>query len=122
MKFNFDIKNKKAGIEADVEKIVEKGMEQHEKNWFEKHNLKHTTKKEMEELKHKQKIEIEEIKQKKETWFEKRENAKIKRKKIEQELKMQKDKEDFKQFAIGMTFLISIPLIIFIIGKVCGLE
>lgn len=32
MKFNFDIKNKKAGFEADVEKLVEKGMEQHEKD------------------------------------------------------------------------------------------
>ena len=26
MKFNFDMKNKKVGLEADVEKIVEKGI------------------------------------------------------------------------------------------------
>ncbi len=30
MKFNFDMKNKKVGLEADVEKIVEKGMDQNE--------------------------------------------------------------------------------------------
>lgn len=122
MKLKFDFKNKKGEAEADVEKLIEKGMEQHEKNWFSKFNLKHKSKKEMEELKHKQRIEIEEIKQKKETWFEKRENAKIKKKQIEQELKMQKDKEDFKHFIIEMIFMISIPLIIFIIGKICGLE
>ena len=29
MKLNFDIKNKKAELEADVEKLVEKGMDQH---------------------------------------------------------------------------------------------
>ena len=33
MKFNFDMKNKKVGLEADVEKIVEKGMDQKEKDW-----------------------------------------------------------------------------------------
>ena len=33
---------KKVGIEAeaDVEKLIEKGMEYHEKDWQEKHNAK----------------------------------------------------------------------------------
>jgi len=35
MELNFDIKNKKASFEADVEKIVEKNMDNHEKNWKE---------------------------------------------------------------------------------------
>ena len=41
MKFNFDMKNKKVGLEADVEKIVEKGMDQKEKDWKDKFNTKH---------------------------------------------------------------------------------
>ena len=51
MKVNF----KRAGIEAeaDVEKIIEKGMDNHENNWQEKHKAK----KEILELKHKHKME-----------------------------------------------------------------
>ena len=39
MKFNFDAKNKKTEIEADVERIVEKGMNQYDKDWKEKFNM-----------------------------------------------------------------------------------
>lgn len=51
MKVNF----KKVGIEAeaDVEKLIEKGMDNHEKDWQEKYNAK----KEILELKHKHKME-----------------------------------------------------------------
>lgn len=46
---------KKVGIEAeaDVEKLIEKGMDNHEKDWQEKQNAK----KEILELKHKHKME-----------------------------------------------------------------
>lgn len=46
---------KKVGIEAeaDVEKLIEKGMDNREKDWQEKHNAK----KEILELKHKHKME-----------------------------------------------------------------
>lgn len=115
MKFNFDIKNKKAGFEADVEKIVEKGMDQHEKNWFSKFNLKREKKKEMLELKHKQRIEIENEKQKRKNWFEKREEAKIKKKYLEQELNKKQEEENFKRFIRYMILMFFIIIFIIII-------
>ena len=120
MKFNFDIKNKKAGIEADVEKIVEKGMDQNEKSWFSKFNLKREKKKEMLELKHKQRIEIENEKQKRKNWFEKREEAKIKKKYLEQELNKKQEAEDFKRvikYMILMFFIIIFIIIICSLGE-----
>ena len=121
MKFNFDIKNKKAGFEADVEKIVEKGMDQHEKSWFSKFNLKREKKKEMLELKHKQRIEIENEKQKRKNWFEKREEAKIKKKYLEQELNKKQEAEDFKRvikYMILMFFIIIFIIIICSLGEI----
>ncbi len=115
MKFNFDIKNKKAGFEADVEKIVEKGMDQHEKNWFSKFNLKREKKKEMLELRHKQRIEIENEKQKRKNWFEKREEAKIKKKYLEQELNKKQEEENFKRFIRYMILMFFIIIFIIII-------
>ncbi len=120
MKFNFDIKNKKAGFEADVEKIVEKGMDQHEKSWFSKFNLKREKKKEMLELKHKQRIEIENEKQKRKNWFEKREEAKIKKKYLEQKLNKKQEAEDFKRvikYMILMFFIIIFIIIICSLGE-----
>ena len=120
MKFNFDIKNKKAGFEADVEKIVEKGMDQHEKNWFSKFNLKREKKKEMLELRHKQRIEIENEKQKRKNWFEKREEAKIKKKYLEQELNKKQEDEIFKRlirYIILMFFIIIFIIIICSLGE-----
>lgn len=62
MKLKFDIENKKVDLEADVEKLVEKGMEQHDKNWEEKFDLKHSAKKEIMEIKHSHKLEEEKMK------------------------------------------------------------
>lgn len=67
MKLNVDIKNKKGEFKGNVEKIIEKGMEQHEKTWKEKFSTKHTAKKEIMELKHKQSIETKEQNLKKKT-------------------------------------------------------
>ena len=67
MKLNVDIKNKKGEFEGSVEKIIEKGMEQHEKTWKEKLSAKHIEKKEIMELKHKQSIETKEQNLKKKT-------------------------------------------------------
>ena len=60
MKLNIDIKNKKGSLDADVEKLVEKGMDLNDKNWKDKFETKHSAKKEIMELQHKQKMEIEE--------------------------------------------------------------
>lgn len=82
MKFNFDIKHKKVGFEADVEKLVEKGMDNHEKNWEDKMQKKHNNKKELQELRHNQKIEL----------FEKTR----KKSKYELELEEKRRKEEIK--------------------------
>lgn len=60
MKLKF--KNEKKTVDVDVaaEKIVEKGMDLHEKNWKEKFNTKHEAKKEIMELRHKHNIENKE--------------------------------------------------------------
>ncbi len=100
MKLNFDIKNKKAGFEADVEKIVEKGMEQHERGWKDKFNTKHNAKKEMLEIKHKQKLEIEENNQKKKSWFEKIEEEKRKTRQLEIEQERRREEERKKSIKV----------------------
>lgn len=50
---------KKVGVEAeaDVERIIEKSIDSHEKDWKEKFETKHNAKKEILELKHKHKME-----------------------------------------------------------------
>lgn len=45
MKFYYDAK--KAEIDADVERLVEKSLKQHEKTWKEKFDTKHKAKKEI---------------------------------------------------------------------------
>ena len=123
MKLNFDIKNKKAGFEADVEKIVEKGMEQHDKNWKEKFNTKHNAKKEILEIKHKQKLEIEENNQKKKNWIQKIEEERRKTKELELEEKRRKEEEKKKIIKIKMIFSIilgAIGLVMMVIGNILG--
>lgn len=109
MKFNLDIKNKKAEIEADLERIVERGIEQHEKNWFSRFNLKQKTKKEMKELNHKQRIEIEEVKQKKLKWYQRRQEEKRKNKELEQ-----------KHFMQCIAIMIGLIILFFAIGIICS--
>ena len=92
MKLNLDIKNKKGELEADVETLVEKGMEQHERTWKDKFNSKHSAKKEILELKHRQKIEIEEQNVKKKNWFQKIEEEKRKTKELELKFKIEEER------------------------------
>ncbi len=58
---------KKLGIEAegDVEGIAKKVLDNHEKDWKEKYDLKHNAKKEIMELKHKYKLEEKQSESKK---------------------------------------------------------
>ena len=72
------------------------------------------------ELKHKQRIEIENEKQKRKNWFEKREEAKIKKKYLEQELNKKQEAEDFKRvikYMILMFFIIIFIIIICSLGE-----
>lgn len=96
MKFNFDIKNKKANFEADVERLVEKGMDQNEKNWKDKFVTKHNAKKEILEIKHKQKMEMEEKSQTKKNWIQKIEEERRRTKQLEFEEQKRIDEENKK--------------------------
>lgn len=134
MKFNFDIKNKKAGIEADVEKIVEKGMDLHEKDWKDKFSTKHNAKKEIMELKHKQKMETEKTTQGKMNFIQKIQEEKRKRLEIELEEKRKqleieieekhrqekKNKKVIKQKIIFSIILGIIGSAMIIIGYILG--
>ena len=99
MKFNFDAKNKKTEIEADVERIVEKGMNQYDKDWKEKFNIKHNAKKEMLEIKHKQNLENKENDLKKKTIIQEifdgiNSNKKIK---LEEQRKLEEEKKRIEE-------------------------
>lgn len=134
MKFNFDIKNKKAGVEADVEKIVEKGMDLHEKDWKDKFSTKHNAKKEIMELKHKQKMETEKASQGKINFIQKIQEEKRKRLEIELEEKRkqleieleekhrqeEKNKKIIKQKIIFSIILGIIGSAMIIIGCILG--
>ena len=134
MKINIDIKNKKGNLDVDAERLIEKGMDQHERTWKDKFNTKHNAKKEIMELKHKQNIENKEQDLKKKTFvqeifdginnkkqIELEEKRKIEEEKIrieeerrkkeeEQQIRLQKDRK-----RLG-TFLLVLGLIITIIG------
>lgn len=119
MKFNLDIKNKKAEFQADVENIVEKGMEQHEKDWKDKFNTKHNAKKEILEIKHKQKLEIEETNREKRNWYDRIQENKRKQKELEIEEQRRIEKEKNKKIrnkSIISTIIGTIALILIIVG------
>lgn len=58
MKLIFDMDKKKIDVEGNVEKLVEKGIDNSEKGWKEKFATRHNAKKELMEIKHSQKIEL----------------------------------------------------------------
>ncbi len=123
MKIDLDIKKKKGSFEADVEKIVEKGMDNREKDWKEKFSTKHEAKKELIQLKHKNKIEEEEQKLKKKNWFEKRaeEKAKLKELELEQQRKEQEELKKIKRMKmITGTILLILGMIMILVGFFSG--
>ena len=60
MKLKFSLKNKEASLEADVEKLVEKGMDQKAKNPPKKtrYQIKQEEKRKNADLKHKQNMQM----------------------------------------------------------------
>lgn len=122
MKVNFDIKNKKGEVEADVEKLVEKGIDYHDKNWKDKFDIKHSAKKEILELKHKQKMEKDENGKSKKSFLEKIAEEKRKTKELElaeqrrlKELELEAIK---RQEELGKKNLNIIIVISFVLGLV----
>ena len=127
VKFNLDLKNKKGSLDADVERIVEKGMDLHEKDWKEKFDTKHAAKKEIMELQHKQKIEVEEQNKTKKNWIEKimEENRKTKELELEEQRRREETERIERQKAIKMKIIFSIILgiltIVFVVvGSLLG--
>ncbi len=127
MKLNIDIKNKKGSFDSNIEKLVEKGMDLHEKEWKDKFNIKHTAKKEMLELQHKQKIEIEEQNKTKKNWLQKiiEENRKNKEIELEDRRIREEAERIEKQRIIKLKIIFTIILgiltiILFAIGFILG--
>lgn len=118
MKLNFDIKNKKAVIEADVEKIVKKGMEQNDKNWKEKFETKHSAKKEMLEIRHKQKMEEEEQKEKKKNWFQRIEEEKRKTKELELQFELEEKRRQEEEQKRILQIKIRVSTTLGVIGSI----
>lgn len=60
MKLKFSLKSKEASLEADVEKLIEKGMDQRAKSPERKtrYQIKQEEKRKMQELEHKQRMQI----------------------------------------------------------------
>lgn len=119
MKLKFDIKNKKADLEANVENLVEKGMDQHDKNWKDKFNTKHNAKKEILEIKHKQKLEMKETGKEKRNWFERMQENKRKQREFEIEEQRRKEREEkirIRNKSIISAIIGTIALILIIVG------
>lgn len=97
-------KNKNVNIEADIEKLVEKGIEQYDKNWKEKMEKKHNNKKEIQELRHNQKIELYEKARKKSKY-----ELEIEEQRRKEELKntnnLRKEKQIIKVIGICLIFI-----------------
>ena len=127
MKLSIDIKNKKGSLDSDVEKLVEKGMDLHEKEWKDKFNTKHIAKKEMLELQHNQKIELKEQSKNKKNWIQKiiEENRKTK----ELELEYKREREEAERIErkqvirikiISTIILGILSIVLFVIGNLLG--
>ena len=119
MKFGFNLEKKNATLEVDAERLIEKGMEQNDKNWKDKFNTKHKAKKEILEIKHKQKMEKEDKNQAKKNWFQKVQEEKRKLKELELEEKRRKEEEHKKMIKIKIiisSILGVIGLILMIVG------
>lgn len=117
MKLNWDMKNKKVGVEADVEKLVEKGMDQHEKEWKDKFTTKHNANKEMLEMKHNQKMEIEEKQKTKKNWIQKIQEENRKTKELELEYERKREEERMK--ILKLKIIISITVGVVGIAMMC---
>ena len=127
MKLSIDMKNKKGSLDSDVEKLVEKSMDLHEKDWKDKFSTKHIAKKELLELQHKQKIEIEEQNKTKKNWIQKiiEENRKTKKleledRRIREEAERIEAKKIIKIKIIFTIILGILAIVFFTIGSLLG--
>lgn len=123
MKFSLNLEKKNASVDLDVERLVEKGMEQNDKNWKDKFDAKHKAKKEILEIKHKQKMEKEDKNQTKKNWFQKVQEEKRKLKELELAEERRKEEEHKRILKIKIIFSSVcgiIGLLMMIIGGFLG--
>ncbi len=104
-------KNKNIDLEADIEKLVEKGMDQHDKNWKDKMEKKHNNKKEIQELRHHQKIELYE-KTRKKSKYELELEEKRRKEETKNADKSRKEKQIMKVIGICLIFVLGLFCII----------
>ena len=105
-------------VEFDAEKLIEKGMKHHEKNWRDKFNIKHKAKKEMIEIKHKQKMEIEEKNKEKKNWFQKIEEERRKTKELKLRLELEEKRRQEEERKRILQIKMRVSTILGIIGSV----
>ncbi len=113
MKFKFKDDKKNVEVDAEVEKLVDKGMDLHEKNWEKKFGARHSAK--MEILSIKQKNKIENKKQNKEI-IEALYDKKTDGKKVELEYDHLNKQNNQK---LIFSLILSIILLGFGIGLIC---
>jgi len=104
MKFSIGSKNINAGVEIS-DKIAEKIIEEHEKNWKEKFDTKHKAKIEMKELRHKQKLELEDRKPDKKSKYQMKIEEQIRKEQIEKEKEQKKNQQLIRNIGIVLLFV-----------------
>lgn len=101
MKVNYDFKKKQVGVEANVEKIIEKGIDNREKNWEERI----AAKKEILQLKHQQKMELKNNKANKKTKYELKLEEQKRQEKLHRQHEIKKQKNIIRNISIVLIFL-----------------
>ena len=100
-------------MEADVEKLVEKGMDNHEESWKTKFTAKKDARIEIKKLKHSQRLEKAKLKQNNKNWLQKINEDKRKIKEMELAEKVRKEQQKRKSAMIaGITLILFFVFIV----------
>ncbi len=102
MKIDLDIKNKKGKIDVDAEKLIDKKMDLHDKNWKDKFSAK----KEMTILKHKQDLEVREAKLKKKSFVREIADSLNSGKQMKLEEERKKEEQKRKNKILGASIML----------------
>lgn len=123
MKLGWSKSGKKieSSFEVDAERIAEKAMDLHEKDWKDKFVTKHKAKKDMLDIMHKQRVEMENVTKTKKNYIQKiigenRLNKELELK-YEKELEEAKIQERYKEkkLKIVLTIILGVMTMLFVI-------
>ena len=101
-------------MEADVEKLVEKGMDNHEESWKTKFTAKKDARIEIKKLKHSQRLEKAKLKQNNKNWLQKINEDKRKIKEMELAEKVRKERQE-RKWSIIKSIITGIGVYIFFV-------